>query len=97
MTMTNPTEAKQTARAELSVYLNRLRVIHGLTELETLEVFNAVGATAFKELLEDKAVGVAKPMQQPPAKNDNTIVMTRQDFQQQAQTETWDSLLGLDK
>lgn len=62
-----------------------------------LEVFNAVGATAFKEMLEDKAVAVAKPIQQVNVKNDNTVVMTRDDLNKMAQTETWDKLLGLDE
>jgi len=62
-----------------------------------LEVFNAVGATAFKEMLEDKAVAVAKPVQQVNVKSDDTVVMSRNDLNKAAQTETWDSLLGLDK
>jgi len=78
MTMTNPTVAKQKARAELSVLLNRLRVIHGLSELDAMEVFNAVGATFFKELLEDRAVGLATPVpqdQHPRLKDDETGVI----------------------
>jgi len=97
MTMTNPTQAKQEVRAALLVYLNRLRVIHGLTELDMLEVFNAVGATAFKEMLEGRAVAVAKPVQQVNVKNDNTVIMTRDDLNKIAQTETWDKLLGPDE
>lgn len=64
MTMTESNEAKQQARAELSVYLNRLRVIHGLDELDILEVFNAVGSSLLKSALEPAAVGLASPVRQ---------------------------------
>lgn len=43
----------------MQVYLNRLRVIHGLNELDVLEVFNAVGASLLKEAIEPAAVGTA--------------------------------------
>jgi hypothetical protein len=43
----------------LQVFLNRLRVIHDLSELDALEVFNAVGASLLKEALEPAAVGTA--------------------------------------
>lgn len=81
----------------MSVYLNRLRVIHDLSELDMLEVFNAVGATAFREMLEDKAVAVVRPAQTVSVKNDDTIVMTRQEIHKAVADETWDRLLGTDK
>src|SRR6185295_7869977 len=55
---TNPNETNQRVRAELLVYLNRLRVIHGLTELEVLEIFNEVGTVLLKSAIEDRAVGL---------------------------------------
>lgn len=64
MTMTNKTAKKQQVRAELLVYLNRLRVIHDLSELDMLEVFNDVGATLLKEAIEPAAVGLATPIRQ---------------------------------
>lgn len=82
-----------------------------------LEVFNAVGATMFKEMLEGREVAVARPkmksrfprtvgndtvaledvMPDSMFKNDDTVVMTRDDLNKMAQTETWDKLLGPDE
>lgn len=75
------------------VYLNRLRVIHGLTELEMLEVFNDVGATVFKEMLKDRALAVAKPTQQIKVKGEDTVVLTTQEIHKALKEETWDRLL----
>lgn len=74
--MTEPTEVKNQVRAELLVYLNRLRVIHGLTELDTLEVFNSVGATLLSEALEDRALGVAAPVNNDNVRKDDTVVIS---------------------
>lgn len=86
------------------VYLNRLHVIHGLSELEMLEVFNSVGTTLLKETLEDRAVGLATPVTQDQLlkpsrrlRDDDTIVMTRNDLGKQKAAETWNELLGPDE
>lgn len=49
-------------------------MIHGLTELDALEVFNAVGASLLKEALEPAAVGTAS-VDSPKINNEVTGVI----------------------
>lgn len=62
MKLTEPNQDKQAALAELTIYLRRVQIVRGLSDLELLEVFNAVGAGLLRQTLHDQTETGIIPM-----------------------------------
>lgn len=59
------------------VYLRHRQQIHGLDDLDLLEVMNSAGAELLRNTLEGHTIAVAKPTEQKKMSGADTVVIPR--------------------